>query len=157
MEALLPLAEKIGARLKERGETIGIAESSTGGLLSAALLSIGGASAYFRGGGVIYTAYARQAFLGYPESAARADRTCLDRTLCAAPRRHRSGSVGRTLGARRNGCDRSDRQPLRRQRGPHLHRGHRRGLLEGHHPGDGESGSHRQHAGLWGPGVGTAG
>jgi PncC family amidohydrolase len=66
MEALLPLAEKIGARLKERGETIGIAESSTGGLLSAALLSIGGASVYFRGGGVIYTAYARKAFLEIP-------------------------------------------------------------------------------------------
>lgn len=63
MQTLLPLAEKIGARLKERGETIGIAESSTGGLLSAALLSVGGASAYFRGGGVIYTAYARKAFL----------------------------------------------------------------------------------------------
>ena len=41
MEMLLPLAEKIGARLKERGETIGIAKSSTGGLLSAALLSVG--------------------------------------------------------------------------------------------------------------------
>src|SRR5580692_5889360 len=66
MEALLPLAEKIGARLKQRHETIGIAESSTGGLLSAALLSIGGASAYFRGGGVIYTAYARKAFLEIP-------------------------------------------------------------------------------------------
>jgi hypothetical protein len=66
MEALLPLAEKIGARLKQRNETIGIAESSTGGLISAALLSIGGASAYFRGGGVIYTAYARQAFLKIP-------------------------------------------------------------------------------------------
>lgn len=66
METLLPLAEKIGARLKERGETIGIAESSTGGLLSAALLSVGGASAYFRGGGVIYTAYARKAFLEIP-------------------------------------------------------------------------------------------
>src|ERR1700722_13710158 len=66
METLLPLAEKIGARLKERGETIAIAESSTGGLLSAALLSIGGASAYFRGGGVIYTAYARKAFLEIP-------------------------------------------------------------------------------------------
>ena len=63
MQTLLPLAEKIGARLNERGETIGIAESSTGGLLSAALLSVGGASAYFRGGGVIYTAYARKAFL----------------------------------------------------------------------------------------------
>jgi len=63
MQELLPLAEKIGARLKERGETIAIAESSTGGLISAALLSVGGASAYFRGGGVIYTAYARSAFL----------------------------------------------------------------------------------------------
>jgi PncC family amidohydrolase len=68
METLLPLAEKVGARLKERGETIGVAESSTGGLLSAALLSIGGASAYFRGGGVIYTAYARKAFLEIPSS-----------------------------------------------------------------------------------------
>src|ERR1700709_2115219 len=65
-EARLPLAEGIGARLKERGETIGIAESSTGGLISAALLSVGGASAYFRGGGVIYTAYARKAFLDIP-------------------------------------------------------------------------------------------
>ncbi|HVY13783.1 MAG TPA: CinA family protein [Rhodopila sp.] len=66
MEKLLPLAERIGARLKERGETIGVAESSTGGLVSAALLSVGGASAYFRGGGVIYTAYARKAFLDIP-------------------------------------------------------------------------------------------
>ncbi len=63
MEALLPLAEKVGARLKARQETIAIAESSTGGLVSAALLSIGGASAYFRGGSVIYTAYARKGFL----------------------------------------------------------------------------------------------
>jgi hypothetical protein len=45
MQTLLPLAEKIGARLKQRNETIGSAESSTGGLLSAALLSVGGASA----------------------------------------------------------------------------------------------------------------
>ncbi|HXT81006.1 MAG TPA: CinA family protein [Acetobacteraceae bacterium] len=66
MEKLLPLAEKIGARLKARGDTIAIAESSTGGLISAALLSIGGASAYFRGGSVIYTAYARSGFLDIP-------------------------------------------------------------------------------------------
>ncbi len=66
MDALLPLAEKIGARLKERGETIAIAESSTGGLISAALLSVGGASAYFRGGSVIYTHYARAGFLDIP-------------------------------------------------------------------------------------------
>ena len=66
MQGLLPLAEKIGERLKARGETIAIAESSTGGLISAALLSVGGASAYFRGGGVIYTAYARSGFLDIP-------------------------------------------------------------------------------------------
>src|SRR6202789_4536727 len=66
MQTLLPSAEKIGARLKARGETIAIAESSTGGLISAALLSIGGASVYFRGGSVIYTAYARSGFLDIP-------------------------------------------------------------------------------------------
>jgi len=66
MDTLLPLATRIGARLKERGETIAIAESSTGGLISAALLSVGGASAYFRGGGVIYTHYVRKAFLDIP-------------------------------------------------------------------------------------------
>jgi len=66
METLLPLAETLGARLKQRGETIAIAESSTGGLISAALLSMGGASVYFRGGGVIYTAQARKGFLDIP-------------------------------------------------------------------------------------------
>ena len=66
MQTLLPLAEAIGARLKARGETIAIAESSTGGLISAALLSVGGASVYFRGGGVIYTAHARSGFLDIP-------------------------------------------------------------------------------------------
>ena len=63
MQTLLPLAAKIGALLKDREETIAIAESSTGGLVSAALLSVPGASAYFRGGSVIYTVYARSGFL----------------------------------------------------------------------------------------------
>ena len=67
MEELLPLAERIGAALKDRGETIAVAESSTGGLISAALLSVAGASAYFRGGGVIYTKEARLALLGIPD------------------------------------------------------------------------------------------
>jgi PncC family amidohydrolase len=63
MENLLPLAEKIAAALIARGETIGVAESSTGGLISAALLAIPGASAYYRGGGVIYTPRARAALV----------------------------------------------------------------------------------------------
>jgi PncC family amidohydrolase len=67
MQELLPAAERIAARLKERGETIAIAESSTGGLISAALLAVPGASAYFLGGGVIYTRQARAALLGIPD------------------------------------------------------------------------------------------
>jgi nicotinamide-nucleotide amidase len=63
VQTLIPLAEKIAARLIERGETVGIAESSTGGLISAALLAVPGASAYFRGGGVIYTPRARAALV----------------------------------------------------------------------------------------------
>lgn len=67
MDSLLPAAERIGARLKARGETIAIAESSTGGLISAALLAVPGASAYFLGGSVIYTRFARSAFLEIPD------------------------------------------------------------------------------------------
>ena len=59
MEDLLGLAERIGERLKARKETIAVAESSSGGLISAALLSVPGASAYFLGGAVVYTAKAR--------------------------------------------------------------------------------------------------
>jgi PncC family amidohydrolase len=66
METLLPIAEKLGTRLKEKAQTIAIAESSTGGLISAALLSVAGASAYFRGGSVIYTAFARSGLLDIP-------------------------------------------------------------------------------------------
>jgi len=55
MQNLLPLGESIGARLKARKETIAVAESSTAGLISAALLAVPGASAYFMGGGVLYT------------------------------------------------------------------------------------------------------
>jgi PncC family amidohydrolase len=64
MDKLLPLAEKIAARLIERKETVAIAEGSAGGLISAALLAVPGASAYFMGGAVVYTAAARSAFAG---------------------------------------------------------------------------------------------
>jgi nicotinamide-nucleotide amidase len=63
MQELIPLAEQIAARLTARGETVGVAESSTGGLISAALLAVPGASAYYRGGGVIYTPRARAALV----------------------------------------------------------------------------------------------
>ena len=52
---LLPYAEKVAALLKDRKETIAVAESSAGGLITAALLAVPGASAYFLGGAVLYT------------------------------------------------------------------------------------------------------
>jgi nicotinamide-nucleotide amidase len=64
MKALLPLAQTIAQRLIARRETIAIAESSTGGLIAAALLAVPGASAYFLGGAVVYTKTARAALLG---------------------------------------------------------------------------------------------
>ena len=64
MQRLTPFAQKVAARLIERRETIAIAESSTGGLICAALLAVPGASAYFVGGGVVYTLTSRTALLG---------------------------------------------------------------------------------------------
>jgi nicotinamide-nucleotide amidase len=66
---LLPLAEAIAARLKARRETIAVAESSTGGLISAALLAVPGASAYFVGGAVAYTRLAKKKLLAIDDAA----------------------------------------------------------------------------------------
>jgi nicotinamide-nucleotide amidase len=66
LQRLLPLAEQIATLLKKRGETVAVAESSTGGLIAAALVAIPGASAYFVAGSVIYTAAAQRALLQIP-------------------------------------------------------------------------------------------
>lgn len=63
MQTLIPLAEKVAALLVARKETIAVAESSAGGLISAALLAVPGASRYFLGGAVVYTKQARRALL----------------------------------------------------------------------------------------------
>ena len=70
MDQLTSMGGSVGALLKERGETVAVAESSAGGLISAALLSVPGASAYFVGGGVIYTRDARRGLMGVPEEVA---------------------------------------------------------------------------------------
>lgn len=67
MNRLVSMAGGLGVLLKAQGGTLAVAESSAGGLVSAALLSVPGASAYYRGGGVIYTREARRALLGLPE------------------------------------------------------------------------------------------
>src|ERR1700749_2925155 len=69
MKALVAIAEQVAARLIARKQTIAVAESSVGGLISAALLAVPGASAYFLGSAVVYTRQSREALLGIPPSA----------------------------------------------------------------------------------------
>jgi nicotinamide-nucleotide amidase len=61
---LASLAFKVAETLRARGHTVAIVESSAGGMVSAALLAIPGASAYFVGGTVVYTRKAGKALLG---------------------------------------------------------------------------------------------
>jgi nicotinamide-nucleotide amidase len=63
---MMKLVEKVAKMLKARGETIAVAESSAGGLISANLLMVPGASAYYAGGTVIYTKASRKVFLNLP-------------------------------------------------------------------------------------------
>jgi PncC family amidohydrolase len=69
MKELVTIAEKIATQLVARKQTIAVAESSTGGLISAALLSVPGASAYFLGGAVVYTRDARRLLMDIPDDA----------------------------------------------------------------------------------------
>jgi nicotinamide-nucleotide amidase len=69
MRDFTPLADDIAALLKQRGETLAVVESSAGGLVSAALLAIPGASAFFLGGAVVYTRLSRNILLAIPDAA----------------------------------------------------------------------------------------
>ncbi len=75
MKDLVGIAEKIATILIERKQTIAVAESSTGGLISASLLAVPGASAYFLGGGVVYTRDARRILMDIPDDAMKGIRS----------------------------------------------------------------------------------
>jgi nicotinamide-nucleotide amidase len=87
---LLPLAETIAARLKARRETIAVAESSTGGLISAALLAVPGASAYFLGGAVAYTRAAKSMLLAVDDAALGQFRSATEQHALLLARRARA-------------------------------------------------------------------
>ena len=74
--SMLPvLISQLVVVLKDSASAEAVAESSAGGLISAALLAVPGASAYFLGGGVIYTQAARRALLQVPDDAVRGIRS----------------------------------------------------------------------------------
>ena len=67
MEKLTNIATSVAEILKQNKQTVAVSESSGGGLISAALLSIPGASAYFIGGAVVYTRTAQKELLNVPD------------------------------------------------------------------------------------------
>jgi nicotinamide-nucleotide amidase len=75
MKDLIPIAEQIAVKLIAKKQTVAVAESSTGGLISAALLAVPGASAYFLGSAVVYTRYARRILMDIPDDAMRGIRS----------------------------------------------------------------------------------
>lgn len=71
LEALAAIGAEAGALLKARGQTIAVVDGATGGLISASLLAMPGASAFYLGGGVIYTLKGRRVVLGHPPGSLR--------------------------------------------------------------------------------------
>jgi PncC family amidohydrolase len=104
METLLPRAAKAAALLKARGETLAVAESSTGGLISAALLAQPGASAYFRGAGVIYTRQARAGLLGIGDAELAGFRPATERYAALLAERARARTDGSLWGLGETGA-----------------------------------------------------
>ncbi len=145
---LLSRASHAGEHLKKRGETIVVAEGAAGGLISAALLAVPGASAYFLGGAVVYTRASRRILLGIEEAAmagmrpsteayalllARTARErfaahwALSETGAAGPTGNRYGDAAghcciALVGATRAGDHHRDRQRRPRRKHARLHR-----------------------------------
>jgi nicotinamide-nucleotide amidase len=97
MKDLVATAEQIAALLIARRQTIAVAESSTGGLISAALLAVPGASAYFLGGAVVYTRDARRILMDIPDAAMQGLRSSSEpyaRLLASQIRRRFSADWG---------------------------------------------------------------
>ena len=68
MKELVDHAARVAALLRSRKETVAVLESSAGGLISAALLGVAGASDYYLGGAVIYTGRAWHALRDFDKS-----------------------------------------------------------------------------------------
>jgi nicotinamide-nucleotide amidase len=95
MTDLDALASALGDKLKARGETVAVAESSSGGLISAALLAVPGASKYYLGGAVVYTGKARMVLMDLPREAVAGMRSASEpyAMLLAQTARERFGAT----------------------------------------------------------------
>src|SRR3954454_22393252 len=103
MDELMSLAAEVGEALKARGEKVAVAESSSGGLISAALLSVPGASAYYLGGAVVYTPKARVMLMDIPREALEGARSASEPYALLLARTVRE-RVGATWGLSETGA-----------------------------------------------------
>jgi|SRR5581483_802764 len=103
MNALSNFASAAAKPLTARRQTLAVAESAAGGLISAALLAVPGASAYFVGGGVIYTAAAREHLLGIGKDEMRGVRAATEAYAKLVARRVRE-RLGTTWGLSETGA-----------------------------------------------------
>jgi PncC family amidohydrolase len=100
---LAEIAGPVATLLRQRGQTVGVAESSAGGLVSAVLLSVPGASAYFLGAAVVYTRDARRALLAVPDAAVAGIRSASEPYALLKARRIRD-VLGTTWGLAETGA-----------------------------------------------------
>jgi len=100
---LSTLSSSIARLLVEKKQTVGVAESSAGGLISASLLAIPGASAYFMGGTIVYTQFARRGLLQVPDDAVQGIRSSTEAYALVKARRVRE-LLGTTWGLSETGA-----------------------------------------------------
>jgi nicotinamide-nucleotide amidase len=86
MFKLEEIALAAGQLLKANGQTVAVAESSSGGLISAALLAVPGASSYFKGGGVVYTSQSKTLLMDVSETEMQRDRAATEAHALALAR-----------------------------------------------------------------------
>ena len=110
------LAQEIASLLTARGETVCVAEATTGGLTSAALLWVAGASRYYAGGGVVYTLNSRTVVAGV-DPARYANYQGTTPEMIAELARVDAAAAGRDLVHRRIRARGADVRALRRASG----------------------------------------
>ena len=103
MPNLSSMAESVGALLKEKGHTIAVAESSCGGLISASLVAVPGASAYYVGGSTVYTRVAQNGLLNVPDEAMEGKRASTEEYALMNAERIRE-ALGATWGLAETGA-----------------------------------------------------
>ena len=103
MPRLMALAEVGGEKLRARGETVAVAGSSAGGLISAAMLAVPGASAFFGGGAVVYTKRAKMTLLHLDEETVTNPRAATEEHALVLARGVRA-ALGATWGVGETGA-----------------------------------------------------